>query len=92
MAWWIGLSTCSSRKTPPANASGSASGALARTAPTKTPIAIANAAGKRPSNKRHVHHAAARPGLARVTATKNCHSFRLVIARFVFRSLLGGPD
>jgi hypothetical protein len=32
---------------------------------------------------RHAHHAAARPGLAFVSATKNCHSFSLVIEKRV---------
>jgi hypothetical protein len=46
-------------------------------------MAMANAAGSKPSNSRHAHHAAASPGLAFVRATQNCHSFSLVIERFV---------
>jgi hypothetical protein len=49
-------------------------------------MAMANAAGSSPSSRRQAHHAAARPGLAFVRAMANCHSFRLVILRFVFRS------
>ena len=46
-------------------------------------MAMAKAAGSRPSSSRHAHQAAAKPGLAFVRATKNCHSFRLAIEKFV---------
>jgi hypothetical protein len=50
-------------------------------------MAMAKAAGSKPSNSRHAHQAEAKPGLAFVRATKNCHSFRLVIET----SVLGSP-
>jgi hypothetical protein len=48
------------------------------TAPTSTPIAIANAAGRIPLSRRDVHQVAARAGSAFGRTLKNFHSLRSV--------------
>src|SRR5271169_7154646 len=65
-------------KTVPANASGPARESPRCTAPTSTPIEIANAAGRVPLSRRDVHQAAARPRSAFGRTLKNFHSLRSV--------------
>src|SRR6202167_2668181 len=65
-------------KIVPTNASGPAREWPRCTAPTSTPIAIANAAGRIPLSRRLDHQAAARPGAAFGRTAKNFHSLRSV--------------
>src|ERR1700694_5121547 len=74
----MGLSTCNSTKTVPANASGPARESPCCTAPTSTPMAIANAAGRVPLSSRAIHQPAARPGAAFGRTLKKIHSLRAV--------------
>ena len=60
----------------PTNASGPARESPLCTAPTRTPIAMANVAGSAPRSRRASHHASARPGAAFNRTLKNFHSLR----------------
>src|SRR5262249_681608 len=62
----------------PTNASGATSDSPCCTAPTRRPIATANAAGRTPRRTRRIHQIAARPGAALGKTAKNCHSLRAV--------------
>src|SRR5262249_13361353 len=63
-------------KTAPTKTSGTASGSARCTAPTRTPMATANAAGRTPRRRRTTHHSVARPGAALGKTEKNFHSLR----------------
>jgi len=71
IAWCKGESTCISTNAAPTKASGPARGSPRWTAPTRTPIAIANTAGSRPLKTNTVHQTDARPRSAWANAPKN---------------------
>ena len=59
-----GVSTCSSTNTTPTNASGPASASPRCTAPTSTPMAMANSGGQHAAQRRaRAHQAAAQPAV-----------------------------
>lgn len=58
----------------PTSASEEARGSPRCTAPTRTPIAMAKAAGSAPRSRRTNHHARASPGAALGRAAKNSHN------------------
>src|SRR5262245_53567758 len=68
--------TCSRMKIAPISASGPKSGLLSCTAATRTPIAIANAAGSVPRSTSTIHHAVASPRSALGREAKKIHSLR----------------
>src|SRR5918995_232441 len=76
IAWWRGVSTCSSTNTTPTAASGPASSPPRCTAPTSAPVATANPAGSSPRPTSTAHQATASPGSARYSTPKNRHSWR----------------
>ena len=88
-AWWIGLNTCNATNTLPVRASGRPSESPCCTAPTSTPMEIANSAGNAPRNSSTTHHTDASPGAAFGSTVKNFHSFRA--RRRLITSLHRGP-
>src|SRR3989442_1046689 len=72
----MGLSTWSRTNTIPAKVSGPARWSPRCTAPTSTPIAMANTAGSRPRRTSATHQATARTRSAFGRTPKNVHSLR----------------
>src|SRR3954454_4896786 len=90
-AVWIGFITCISTNTMPVKVSGPPSACPFSTAPTRTPIAIANSAGSTPRSSSTAHHRIASVRSARGSTPKNFHSCRSRNDPNIARHLVARP-